>query len=108
LAVLSVQRITLAGLAPSMVAADVAGDEFGNGGRAYLHVNNGGASQITVTVDSVKPCNYGEDHDITVDVPAGEERLIGPFEPRRFNNSSGRVAVTYSDVTSVTVGAFEV
>jgi len=108
MAVLTVQRITQDGVTPSFVSADVGGDEFANGGRTFFYVKNGGASQITVTVDSVKQCNFGFDHDLTVDIPAGEERIIGPFDPGRFNNSSARVAVSYSDVTSVTVAALEV
>lgn len=108
MAVLTVQKISHSGLSPSFSAADVAGDEFVNGGRTILYVKNGGASQITVTVDSAKPCNYGFDHDLTVNVPAGDERVIGPFAPDRFNNSSARVAVSYTDVTSVTVAALEV
>jgi len=108
LAVLTVQKISHAGLNPNFVAADVGGDEFANGGRTMLYVKNEGASQITVTIDSAKPCNYGFDHDLTVDIPAGEDRIVGPFDPSRFNNSSARVAVTYSDVTSVTVAALEV
>lgn len=108
MAVLEAQKITQAGLAPAFQAADVAGDEFPNGGRTYLHVKNAGAAAITVTVNSQKPCNQGFDHDLSVSIAAGGEALIGPFEPGRFNNSSGRVAVTYSDVTSVTVAAIEV
>lgn len=108
MAVLDVQKISHAGLNPSFSPADAGGDEFANGGRTFLYVKNGGASQITVTIDSVKQCSFGYDHDLTVDIPAGEERIIGSFDPSRFNNSSARVAVTYSDVTSVTVAALEV
>lgn len=108
LAVLNVQKITKDGIVPVFSAADAAGDEFANSGRTFLHVRNGGAAQVTVTVDSVKLCDQGFDHDVTVAVPAGGERLIGPFEPGRFNNSSSRVRVTYSAVASVTVAALEV
>lgn len=107
MAVLTVQKITTAGLAPSFVAADSAGDEWANGGRTYLHVKNGSAAAVTVTVDSVTKCDQGFDHDVQVTVTASGERLIGPFEPRRFNNSSGRVKATYSAVASVTVAALE-
>lgn len=108
MAVLNVQRVTQAGIAPTFAAADAAGDEFANGGRTFLWVKNGGAAAITVTVDSVKKCDQGFDHDLSISVPAGGERLIGPFEPGRFNNSSSRVKVTYSAVASVTVAAVEV
>ena len=105
---LTVQTISQAGVSPSLAAAAAGGDEFTNGGRTYFHVNNAGASPVTVTIDSVRACDQGADHNLTVSVPNAEERLIGPFDPRRFNNTSGRVAATYSAVTSVTVGAFAI
>lgn len=108
MAVLAVQKVSQAGLGPAYQAADAAGDEWANGGRTVLHVKNGSAAAVTVTVDSIKPCDQGFDHDVQVSVPAGGERLIGPFEPSRFNNASGRCKATYSAVASVTVAALEV
>ncbi|WP_298272227.1 hypothetical protein [Geobacter sp.] len=108
MAILAVQKVSQTGLAPAYLAADVAGDEWTNGGRSMLHVKNGSAAAVTVTIDSVKSCDQGFDHDVQVSVPAGSERLIGPFEPRRFNNASGRCKASYSAVASVTVAALEV
>jgi hypothetical protein len=105
---LNVQKIELSGLNPSYVAAAAGGDEFVNSGRAFIHVKNGGASSIDVTVDSQTPCSQGYDHDAVVAVPASEERMIGPFPKDRFNDASEKVQITYSDVTSVTVAAIEV
>lgn len=107
-AVLAVQKVSQSGLAPAYSAADAAGDEFANGGRSMLHVKNGSAAAVTVTIDSVKPCDQGFDHDVQVSVPAGGERLIGPFEPGRFNNANRRCKATYSATASVTVAALEV
>ena len=108
MAVLAIQKISQSGLAPAYQAADVAGDEWANGGRTMLHVKNGSAAAVTVTVDSIKPCDQGFDHDVLVNVPAGGEQLIGPFEPSRFNNASGRCKATYSAVATVSVAALEV
>lgn len=108
MAVLTVQKVAQSGLAPSFGAAASGGDEFANGGRTMLHVKNGGGASITVTITSVKQCDQGSTHNVQVSVPAGGERVIGPFDPTRFNNSSGRVAVSYSAVTSVTVAALEI
>lgn len=106
---LTVQQVTTAGVAPTFAPADVAGDSFTNDGRTFLHVKNGGASSIDVTIDSVEPCNYGYDHDQVVTVAAGEEKLIGPFSVSRYNDkTTGKVSVSYSDVTSVTVAAIKV
>lgn len=105
MALLNVQKASLTGLAPAFVAASAGGDSFVNDGKTVLHVKNGGASEITVTINSQQPCNYGFDHDVVVAVPAGGERIIGPFRQDRFNDANGQVAVTYSAVTSVTVAA---
>lgn len=93
---------------PNYVAADAGGDEFDNNGNMLLLVKNGDASDKNVTINSQKNCNFGFDHDSGPHtVPAGEERTIGPFNSARFNNSSGRVEVSYDDVTSVTVAVIE-
>lgn len=109
MAVLTVQKILQTGLKPIFQAADAAGDQVPVGSNRFLHVKNGGAAEITVTLKSQKACNQGTVHDILVSLPAGEDRLIG-FErdPDRFANSSGRAEFTYSNVTSVTVAAVEV
>ena len=107
MAVLAVQKISQAGLGPAYGAADALGDEFANNGRTVLHVKNGSAGAINVTLDSVKPCDQGFDHDAVVNVPAAGERIIGPFDPARFNNSNGRVGVSYSAAAGVTVAALE-
>lgn len=105
MAVLTVQDISRTGLNPSYASAAAGGDSFDNDGRTFVHVKNGSAGSITVTVNSQTACNYGFDHDETVSVPAGGERLIGPFPKERFNDADGRVKLSYSAVTSLTVAA---
>jgi hypothetical protein len=92
------QPVPGAGAAP-VFAAVSASDTLQNNGNSYYHVKNGGASPDTVTVDSVAPCNFGFDHDYVAVIPAGQERLLGPFPVTRFG---GVVGVTHSFVTSVT------
>lgn len=108
MATLSVQRAVLTGLNPTYAAAGAAGDEFVNSGKAVLHVKNGSAGSINVTINSQTPCNYGVDHDLVVAVPAGAERIIGPFAKSRFNDASEKVQISYSAVASVTVAVLEV
>jgi hypothetical protein len=98
----TVQAATTAGVALAYAAADVAGDTFDNNGRVGFHVKNGGASPCVVTVNSVTACDQGFDHDLVVTVPAGSDRIIGPFPTARFGTP---VEVTYDQVTSVTVAA---
>lgn len=105
---LTVQAVSLTGAVITPVAAAAGGDTFSNDGRTILRVVNGGASPITATVNSLVACNQGFDHDAAVTVAAGVTKDIGPFPVARFNNSSGKAAVTYSDVTSVTVAAIRV
>ena len=99
--------VTVAGVLETLVAADATGNNFPNpDGRTYLRVNNGGGGSITVTINSVAPCNQGSDHDGGGAVANGTSRVFGPFSPGRFNNATGGIDVTYSGVTSVTVGVF--
>lgn len=108
MSLLTVQKVELTGLAPSYDAAAAGGDEFVNSGRTFIHVKNGGGSPIDVTVDSQMPCSQGYDHNAVVAVPASGEKMIGPFRKDRFNDSDGKVQITYSAVTSVTIAAIEV
>lgn len=105
---LTVQNIVLTGLTPSYVAADATGNYFANQtGRVFLHVKNGGGASINVTVDSQELCSFGFDHNVVVSVPDAAERMIGPFTTARWNDANGRVNISYSAVTSVTVGVFQ-
>ncbi len=109
MATLSVQNIDLTGLKPTYANATALGDEFVNTtGRVFLHVKNGDATDKTVTIASQKTCDQGETHNIAVAIPASEERLIGPLTTGRFNDGDGKVQVTYSAVTSVTVAAIQI
>jgi hypothetical protein len=102
MAALVVASIALSGLTPAYVAAAAGGDTFANDGDTYLHVKNAGAGACNVAVDSVALCSQGFDHNVAVAVPAGQERIIGPFAPARFG---AICAVTYDQVVTVTVQA---
>lgn len=114
MAALTTNDVTLAGTLQTLVSAAAGGDDFFNGDdqRTYLVVANGGGASINVTLDavptSVNVPGFGGVPlaDSVVAVANGTTRIIGPFPPQRFNNAAGRVAVTYSAVTSVTVGVF--
>ena len=107
MATLTVQDITTSGLEPDFSAADVAGDKFAWDRYRFLHVKNGGASPVTVDVVSQRGAVPGlAPANIEVTIPAGEERIIGPFDKDGFRKADGMVEVTYSGVTSVTVAAF--
>lgn len=108
MAALTIQTAGLTGLTKTMAAASAGGDTFANDGKTVFSVKNGGASAITVTINSQHLCNQGFDHDLVVSVAAGSEISFPELDIYRFNDTSGNVVVTYSAVTSVTVAAVKV
>lgn len=109
MATLTVQTSLLTGVTPSYAAAAGGGDEFANDGRTMLHLKNGSGGTTVVTVNSLVTCSQGVDHDSVTSIGAGAEAMIGPFDVTRFNDTStGRAAITYDGVTSLTLGAFKI
>jgi len=109
MAVLVVQRIIHTGLTPPTYAAAAGGgDSFVNDGRTFLHVKNAAAGgNSIVTINSLVNCDQGVDHNLAVTIADASESMIGPFAPSRFNDANGSVAVTYSEVTGVTVAVLQ-
>jgi len=109
---LTLQTIVRTGLNPSLVAAASGdGNVFDNSSRrVYLWVDNQDASPTTVSVDTPNAVDGLAIPSKDISVPAGEARLIGPF-PAMYeqydadNTIEQAVKVTYSSVTSLTVGA---
>lgn len=107
MATLTVTDISLSGITPSYASAAAGGDEFANpDGQAFYHIKNGGVSSVTVTFAAQATVDGLTVSDVAITVPAGEERIVGPFSRTYMNDANGRVQVTYSGVTSVTVAAF--
>lgn len=103
---ITVQTASPAGLInPTFAAAAVGGDTFTNDGKTIFIIKNGGGSPVTPTFDSLLNCDQGVDHNVGTAIPTAQDGYFGPFPPSRFNNGSGKVSVTYSGVTSVTVAA---
>jgi hypothetical protein len=101
------QRITLAGLNPTMAAAAADGDIV-PAGQVALQITNGGGSPITVTAQTPGTVSGLAIADATLSVPAGATRLWGPFpssvfaQPADASVGALAVLVDYSAVTSVT------
>ncbi len=91
------------------VAATVGGDAFDNDGATLFAVKNGAGAPITVTfafsatLDGVAVAAGKQ-----VSVPAGATVVAGPFPKGIYNDANGRVQVTYSAVTTVTVKTVKV
>lgn len=107
-AVFTPQALSVNGIAPTYNAASVAGDSFANDGKTFVHLKNGSGASVTATFDAISGFNDNAFGDVAladtvVTVPAGGERIVGIFPPSRFNDVNGRVAVTYSAVTSLSI-----
>lgn len=108
MALLTKTPASVLGVVVPLVAATAGGDTIAvDGPGVILIVKNGDASAKTVTV--VRPgTTYGtNDPDIAKTLAAGETGYLGPI-PVDFADANGLVAVTYSAVTSVTVGVLRV
>lgn len=110
MATLTVQTLNRSGITPTYAAAGAGGDSTPTDTDTFLHIKNGGGGAITATVITTGIL-LGDVSivDVTVSVPAGGERMIGPLPYEHFAHSSdGLTDITYSGVTSVTVGVFRV
>ena len=106
--VLTVQQIARAGLVPAYVAGDALGHEFLNDGKTFVHVKNGSASPITVTIPTPGQVDGLDVAERTVSVAATSEKIIGPFPTTTYNQSGNKVYVDLSAVVTVTLGAFKI
>lgn len=107
---LAPQTIAATGLEMTYAAANVDGHSIVNpDDRTFLHVKNGGGVDRTVTIQTPGTQDGLAVADRAITVTAGEERMIGPFRPRLYNQTSGadagKVFVDFDAVTSVTVAA---
>lgn len=106
MATLTTQVHSLAGITPTYASAAGGGDRFVPGDNVYIEVVNGSGGSITVTIDSKVPSNWGTDVNVAVAVAAGARAKIGPLPAQRFAASDGLGDITYSGVTSLTIGVF--
>lgn len=109
MALLTSQVINQAGIVPVFVAATAGGDTCQPDARGYLHFKNASGGSITVTLAVAPQLTPAGDAypPHAVAVAAGSERQVGPLDPTIYARpSDGLVGITYSGVTSLTVGFF--
>lgn len=99
----TVDQIVPGGVKPTVNSSLSVSDNYQlqNDGKMFLHIDNGGGGASVVTIVSQKVDAGLALADRIVSVPAGEERMIGPFPPAIFNDANGLVNVTFDVITSV-------
>lgn len=110
MATLSVQDIArdTTGTVPSYAAATSGGDEWTNTGAEFYFIKNGGGGSINVTFVTQATTDGLAVTDLVVAVSNGVDKMIGPFPVGIYNDTGGKLQVTYSGVSSVTVGVFKI
>lgn len=104
MAALALQVLVPGGSASTMTAAAGGGDTAPCGDGNFLEVLNGDASSKTVTLATPGTYQGLAIADRAVVIPAGERWKI----PLPQNTYGQDVTITYSAVTSVTVGVFKI
>jgi len=102
------QLLSDAGLSAAYSPAAPECHKVENDGRVFLHVLNCSENDITVTVLSGYIRAGLKLADRIVEVCAGEEKFIGPFDPDIYNQTDGgkgHIYIDYSAVEGVTVAA---
>jgi len=108
MATLTTQNITRTASQVTLVTATGGGDAMECGPKMMLRVNNGGGAPITVTIaipvgsSAYSNVAYASS---TFSVPAGGMREFGSVDGFYRDPITGLATVTYSGVTTVTVGA---
>jgi hypothetical protein len=96
------EAIPLTGLAATYNAASAGGDTVPVGEHVHLHVKNGSAGSITVTITTPGKVSGLDIADLAVSVPAGADRFIGGLSPSLFAGSGGLASLSWSASASVT------
>ncbi|WAZ20167.1 hypothetical protein STRCI_001266 [Streptomyces cinnabarinus] len=109
MAALTTNVVPLAGIRfdDKLVAAAGGGDTAQTGAGVLLAIKNADASPHTVTIATPGTVEGLAIADRPVTVPAGQTYVV-PITDRYRDPSTGRAALTYDGVTSVTVGVFRV
>ena len=88
--------------------AVVSSDKFLNTGREALIVINGSGSSINVTFTPGGTPGGLALAPVVVAVGAGVTKIIGPFNPSYWNDSSGFVNYAFSATTTITEAVIQV
>jgi hypothetical protein len=109
MATVATKQIVRAGTAPAYAAASAGGDKVTPGPTTFVHVKNASAAAITATVATPGNVDGLAVADLTVNVPAGGEAMVGPITAGLFRDpADGLAAISWSAAASVTFAALSV
>src|SRR5690606_29327633 len=113
MALLTPQRTGLSGQSLASSTPSAGGDTFRNNGRCMVRLVNpaGGSPLVVKFKDYGTPALFGAiafDPDVSVTIPVGQSRYIGPFDPQRFNNADGIASMTYTGPLTGTVTVIQI
>ena len=116
MATLTVVTSAEAGVATADTSATSDGDEFVNTGREVLVVVNSSSSDNDINVTITAQTTSFTDPVLgtltkanqVVAVNEGVTKVIGPFPTAAYNDSNGKVQITYSAVTDLKVGVVQI
>jgi len=106
---ITVQPVSRDGAEFTAEAANEDGHTIPNSGRMAVYFLNGSAGACEVTVATPGKVDGLDIDELVVDVPAGENWLIGPFPPEIYNTEEGvtdEITLTIEDHEDMTLGAF--
>lgn len=109
---LAVTDLSLDGVAYSLTAAGDDTSYVPNTGEMFLAIANASGGDLTVTIYSQAATWYtlptgAAASNQTVTITTGTTKLIGPFNQRSWNNTTGYMIIKLSTTTSVTLKAFK-
>ena len=93
------------GTDPQLQAAASDGDTAAAGGRTYLLFRNTGSSARVISINSFYTPEPGAvAQDVTINLPAGATRLVGPLSAYpHLRSPDGLVEISYDNNADVTV-----
>lgn len=104
------QQMAASGITPSYTGSLSTSNTYyvKNNSHMFLHFKKSAAVDCTVTITTPPTVGGLAVADRTVTVPASTgDKMIGPFPPSIYNDSSNRVSFTLSNIDGLTVAAVE-
>lgn len=103
---LAVEQILPSGLAATYTGSLLIANTYQvrNDGRTFVHFKKSGAGACNVTIATPSTVGGNAVADRVVEVPATTgDKFIGPFPPHIYNDGSGDLNITLSEITGLTV-----